>query len=161
MANLNNLGLDPNVAEASGFKLIQPGKYRAVIISDDLKDTNKGDGKKLEVVFQLIDQPNKGHEIKTNLNIINPSSKAQAIGQGQLKRLCNLTKVEYPPADTRKMYGIPMIIDVDFGEEFESKNNPGKMLKSNEIKGFYPDSGAPVAPQPAQAQPSQAAASAW
>lgn len=160
MANLNNLGIDPNVKESTGYKVYTPGKYRAVILSDNLIDTKKMDGKLLEITFQLLDQPNKGDEIKAKLNIINPSTKAQAIGQGQLKRLCSICKVQFPPDDTRKMYGIPMIIDID-NEEFESKNNPGKMLKSNEIKGFYPDAGAPVAAQPAQAQPSQAAASAW
>ena len=162
MANLNNMGIDPNVSESTGFKLFQEGKYRAVIINDNLTDTKKGDGKKLEVTFQILDQPYKGDEIKTNLNIINPSAKAQAIGQGQLKRLCNICKVNFPPEDTRKMHGIPMIIEIGYGDEFESKNNPGKMLKSNEVKGFSPDNGAPVQPQAQPAQPQAAASgSAW
>ena len=161
MANLNNMGIDPNVPESTGFKVLTPGKYRAVIINDNLSDTKAGDGKKLEVTFQLLDQPYKGDEIKTNLNIINAHPKAQAIGQGQLKRICNICKVGFPPEDTRKMYGIPMIIDVD-NDEFNSNKEPGKKLKSNVIKGFAPDNGAPIQQQAQAAQPQAAASgSAW
>lgn len=159
MANLNGLNLDPNVKESSGsFKVLEKGRYRAVIVNDKLVDTKKGDGKILELYWQVVSGPNKGFtfEKADRLNIINPSVKAQAIGQGQLKRICTICKQPFPPDDTRKCWGIPIDIDVDV-EEFESNKEPGKMLKSNTITGYHPPTDAPTQ-EPAKPA---AAAGSW
>lgn len=159
MANLNGLNLDPNVKEQTGaFVVLDKGRYRAVIVNDQVIDTKKGDGKILELTWQVVTGPNKGFVFPKpdRLNIINPSSKAQAIGQGQLKRICTICKQPFPPGDTRKCWGIPIDIDVDV-EEFESNKEPGKMLKSNSITGYHPPADAPVQ-EPAK---SATAAGSW
>jgi len=136
MAQLSGLNINPDVPESGGdFVVLPPGKYQAVIIGDTLKDTKAGTGKILEVRLQIQDRGEfYGTEIIDRLNIINPSEKAQAIGQGVLKRICNLTGAPFPPPDTRKCYGKPMTITVKI-EEFES-NNSGKMLQSNKVTGY-------------------------
>ena len=137
MANLSGLGIDPDVKESTGEFIILPeGKYKAVILTDELASNKADDGKLLILKVQIIDGKFTGHEILDRLNIINKSQVAQSIAQGTLKRICAVCKVPFPPSDTKKLYGVPMIITVGV-EEFES-NKSGKMLKSNKIKAYAP-----------------------
>lgn len=138
MAQLQGLRLDPNVPENAGaFQIIPPGKYKAVIVADELKLTSTG-GQMIELKLQIIEGDYIGVEIIDRLQIINASIKAQEIGQGTLKRICNLCKVQYPPPDTSKLFGVPMVITVKI-EEFVSKTT-GATLQSNKITGYNPAS---------------------
>ena len=102
MADLTGTGLDPNVPENSGgFTVIPEGKYQVVIVGDKLVPTKAGTGKMLELKVQIIEGDHRGETITDRLNIVNASSVAQAIGQGQLKRICNLCGVQYPPRHRR------------------------------------------------------------
>lgn len=137
MADLTGTNLDPNVEEnTGGFTIIPAGKYKAVIIADRLQDTKNGSGKMLELKVQIIEGTHQGETIIDRLNIVNASSVAQAIGQGQLKRICNLCGAPYPPANTNGLIGRPMEITVKV-EEFES-NKTGEMLQSNKISAYNP-----------------------
>ena len=148
MATLTGLNINPDVAESgSDFTVLPPGKYQAVIICDELKDTKAGTGKILVLRLQVQDRGEFfGTEIIDRLNIINPSEKAQAIGQGVLKRICNLLSVPFPPPDTRKLYGRPLTVTVKI-EEFES-NNSGKTLQSNKVSGYGKPGASTAAPAP-------------
>lgn len=142
MANLAGLPIDKDVRENTGaFTVLPKGRYRMVIVSDELADNSKGTGKILKIKHQVTAGEFKGVELTNNLNITNASSVAQAIGQGTLRRICSICRVEFPPADTRKLYGIPMDADVTV-ETFVS-NTTGKELQSNKISGYNPVSTAP------------------
>lgn len=155
MADLTGTNLDPNVEESGGgFTVIPAGKYKAVIIADRITDTKNGSGKMLEMKVQIIDGPQKGETLTDRLNIVNASAQAQAIGQGQLKRICGLCGVQYPPTSTEGLIGKPMQITVEI-EEFTS-NKTGNTLKSNKIKAYNDVN--PVA-DPAPAKP--AAVGGW
>ena len=144
MADLTGTGLDPNVQENSGgFTVIPEGKYQVVIVGDKLVPTKAGTGKMLELKVQIIEGDHRGETIMDRLNIVNASSVAQAIGQGQLKRICNLCGVQYPPTSTDGLIGKPMMATVKI-EEFKS-NRTGEMLKSNKISGYNPVLAAPAA----------------
>lgn len=137
MADLTGVGIDPNVPEnTGGFTLIPAGKYNAVIVADKVVKTKDESGKILELKVQIIDGPHAGESITDRINIINKSAQAQAIGQGQLKRICNITGCPFPPADTTMMYGKPLQITVKV-EDFTS-NTSGKELQSNKIAGYNP-----------------------
>ena len=137
MSDLSNQGLDPNVEESSGeFHVVPAGKYPMVIINDNLAPAKSGNGTVLTVTFQIIEGPEAGNTIDLYLNIKNTSEIAQNIGQGTLKRLCTLTDVQYPPADTTLMYGKPIMGTIKV-KSFTS-NNTGKELKSNDITAFNP-----------------------
>jgi len=138
MADLTGTNLNPNVEETgSAFTVIADGNYNAVIIGDRVVDTKKKDGKMLEIKWQIIDEgPFQGETIIDRLNIQNPSIQAQNIGQGQLKRICGLCGVTYPPQNTDGLVGKPINIKI-VTEEFKS-NNTGNMLKSNKISGYNP-----------------------
>ena len=135
MANLTGLNLDPNVEESQGeFTVIPAGIYKAVIVHDEICDTKAGTGKLLKLQLQIIEGYHQGAIVKDNLNIINPHQVAQKIGQGTLKRICNLCKVQYPPQDTSGLYGRPMAITVKVST-FTS-NLTGEDLKSNKISKY-------------------------
>jgi len=166
MANLSGVSLDANVEESTGgFDLIPEGKYHAVIVKDLVKDTKAGDGKILELAVQITAGEYAQKTVTDRINIVNKSAQAQAIGQGQLKRLCRLTGIEYPPADTAGMYGQPLEITIAH-EDFTS-NRTGKKLTSMKIKNYNKQSGtvpvnAPAAPA-AASQPAagSAGSSEW
>jgi len=145
MADLSNAGLDPNVPESTGgFTLLPDGKYKVVIVGDKVVPTKANDGRILELDVQIVEGPHAGHKIPDRINIINKSAQAQAIGQGQLRRLCTLTNIPYPPANTASMYGKPLMATI-VSQEFTSNKDNTKKLKSNKITNYNPVN--PVQPQ--------------
>ena len=134
MTDLTGANLDPNVEENSGgFTVVPEGKYQVVIVGDKLTDTKAGTGKILELKVQIIEGEHRGVTVTDRLNIVNKSDIAQKIAQGQLKRICNLCNVPYPPSSTDGLIGKPMLATVKT-EEFTS-NNTGNLLTSNKISG--------------------------
>lgn len=137
MADLTGANLDPNVEEnTGGFTVVPEGKYQVVIVGDSLKDTKAGTGKILELKVQIVDGEHRGTTVIDRLNIVNQSDVAQKIGQGQLKRICNLCGASYPPSDTSGLIGKPMQATIKV-EEFTS-NKTGNLLQSNKISGYNP-----------------------
>jgi hypothetical protein len=156
MANFEGLNIDANVEESTGSKTIIPaGKYKACLVADELKNNSKGTGKILTLQLQILDTDFAGLIVKDNLNITNPSPTAQAIGQGTLKRICNLCKVQFPPRDTAGLMGKPMMIDVVV-ESF--KSDSGNDAKSNKIKAY---NAVENGQQPAQSAQSEESPSEW
>jgi len=145
MASLTGIGIDANVQESTGeFTVLPPGKYKACLVSDELKDNNAGTGKVLMIKLQILEGQYAGEVLTDYINITNANPKAQAIGQGVLKRICNLCGVPFPPQDTAGLMGKPLGIDVKI-VKFTS-NTTGKELDSNKIKAYGP------VPSPAQMQ---------
>ena len=163
MADLSGVTgqINPDVEESSGaFTVLPAGKYKAVLVADELKDNKKGTGKILELKVQIIEGQFAQEILKDNLNITNPSAVSQSIGQGTLKHICNICNVQFPPQDTAGLMGKPMVITVSV-EEFKS-NTTGNMLKSNKVKKYDP-ADTPI-PQPAvtaQGTQETQAASGW
>lgn len=137
MADLSQANLNPNVPENTGtFTVVPAGKYSACLVGDELKNNKAKTGKVLELKVQITAGQFAGEVIKDNLNITNPSQTAQNIGQGTLKRICNLCGVPYPPQDTGGLMGKPLEINVKI-EKFTS-NTSGKELDANKIKAYGP-----------------------
>lgn len=136
MVDLNDLNLDPNVKEQSEYTVIPEGNYNAVIIQDKLVNTKAGTGKLLELKWQIVDGEFKNETIIDRLNIMNQSLEAQKIGQGQLKRICTLCNVVYPPQNTQGLIGKPVSIRIKH-ETFTS-NTTGNELTSMKVSGYSP-----------------------
>ena len=135
MSDLSSMGIDPNVEESNGgFVLVPEGPYKAVIVKDYVCPTKDNTGRLLELHVQIIEGPHQGTVIKDRINIVNKSAQAQAIGQGQLKRICGLTGCPFPPTDTTLLYGKPLTITVKH-EEFLS-NKTGDELNSHKISNY-------------------------
>ena len=135
MASLAGVQMDVNVQESGGdFEVLPAGHYKMVIINDLLKDNRAGNGKILKLKLQVIDGPHKGVTIDDHINLTNPNKQCQEIGQGTLKKICRLSNVQYPPADTTGLYGKPMSVKVAV-QSFKS-NMTGNDLQSNNVKGY-------------------------
>jgi len=159
MANLTGIGIDSNVEEANGeFTVLPAGTYKACIVGDELKDNKAGTGKVLLLKLQIIDGQFAGTVIKDYLNITNPNQTTQIIGQGTLKRICNICSVQFPPNDTAGLMGKPMSVKVRV-EEFTS-DRTGKKLNSNKITNYDKFEQVPTQSQP-QTQNPQQGVSAW
>lgn len=127
--------LDPNVQEATdGFEVLPVGKYKMVIIGDELKTTKAGSGKYLAIKLQVTEGAHAAKQVTDNVNLVNPSQVCQQVGQGTLKKICTLCGVQYPPQDTTGLYGKPMEVNIDI-QTFKSKNT-GNELKSNNVKSY-------------------------
>ena len=150
MANLTGLAIDANVEESNGvFEVLPANKYKVAMVGDELKDNKAGTGKILTVRLQVIEGQYAQEIVKDNINITNPSAVCQAIGQGTLKKICNLCNVQFPPTETTGLMGKPMVITIGV-QEFVS-NTTGKTLKSNTVKKYEAANTAiPAAPNPQQ-----------
>lgn len=161
MSNLTGLAINPNVEESTGeFTVLPAGKYKVCIVRDELRDNKNNNGKVLKVIMQVMTGQYAQEMITDYINITNVSPQAQAIGQGVLKRICNICGVPFPPQNTNGLMGKPMVVTLAV-EEFQS-NNTGNTLKSNKVKKYdYPSATITETAPPVQAQQQPQAASNW
>jgi len=135
MAMLTGLNIDKDVEEAgNGFTVLPAGKYKMCLVGDELVNNKANTGKILKLKIQVIEGQFMGEILTDNLNITNPSATCQRIGQGTLKKICNLCGVPFPPQDTAGLMGKPMVVGLTV-EEFTS-NATGKTLQSNKVKSY-------------------------
>lgn len=131
---------DLNVKPGGAYEPLPAGKYKATVISTEIKSTSRGDGKYLKVVEQIWDEEYAGRQITVNFNIVNPSEKAQQIGRGQLSALAQACGLPPGiPADSALLLDKPHLIKVTV--EPGSGVNPATgepYGPKNEVKGFWP-----------------------
>lgn len=154
MADLSALNYDPAKTEdvgEGGFRVIPPGIYNVIISNSELKDNRAGNGKYLEVTYQIIEgREFIGKTVKDRLNIIHTDPKTQKFAHSQLKKICDAVGHKGQLKDSNQLHGKPMSIRVVI-EEFESNKEPGKILQSNRVESRMPKQSAiTVAPPSAE-----------
>lgn len=164
MADLTALGYDPAKIEDVGegnFSVVPPGIYNVIISNSELKDNRAGNGKYLEVTYQIIEgREFIGKTVKDRLNIIHPNPDVQRIALSQLKKICDAVGHKGQLKDSNQLHGKPMSIRVVI-EEFESNREPGKILQSNRVESRMPKQSAITAAPPPSAESGQAQPIAW
>lgn len=92
MANLGGT-FDPNeVPERdNNFDCLPAGTYDAQITDSEVVPTKAGDGRILKLTWEVIAGPLANRKFFQNLNIQNPSPKAQEIAQRDLADICEAT----------------------------------------------------------------------
>ena len=143
MTDLTSLNLNPNVEENKGAFIVLPeGQYKAVLIKDELKENSKNTGKILNLTFQITDGVYKGNTVKTSLNMTNTKSPvAGIIGQGTLKKICNICNVVYPP---NNLEGLRKELVITIQNKDEISKKTGKTVTYNNIVKYDSISSAPV-----------------
>jgi hypothetical protein len=145
---------------ASNFEPLPDGWYNATITGAEVKATNAGTGKYISCKYTITGPTHQGRVIFGNLNIKNPSTKAEEIGRsqlGEIMRAIGLAKVQ----DTDQLIGgnLGIKLTVKTGE-----------YAGNEIRGYRALGGAapavtpfkPAGAAPAKvATPSKFGASPW
>jgi hypothetical protein len=132
-----------NVEPTKSFDPLPAGKYAAVIIDSEMKPTRAGTGEYLQLTFEVIDGPHKGHRVWSRLNLVNPNAQAVQIGQAELSSVCRAVGV-LAPSDSVDLHNLPLVIQV----KCTKRKDTGEI--TNEIAGYHPrDAHAPLqAPVP-------------
>ncbi len=165
MSDMSKMGLDPNVQPSTGgYTLIDAGKHKAVIVKDEVIDTAKKDGKIWHLKLQIVEGKFSGQTLEDWINIINPTLTngvrlTERIGQGTVRQICEILDQPFPPADTTKFYGRPLMIEVEHtqgkdkktGEKLVNADGTPKMFHG--VKGYHPPTAATPAVAPTISTP--------
>lgn len=143
-----------NVEPNSPFEPIPNDKYRAAITESEIKPTKNGNGRYLQLVWEVLEGPFKGRKIWDRLNIDNPNQQAQEIAQRTLSAICRAAGVLHVK-DSQQLHDKPVFITVVVKQD--SGYEP-----RNDIKKYEPVEGAAAQPAAATAAPAAtASAPAW
>lgn len=122
------------------FQPIPAGEYTVRIAESEIKQTKAGTGEYIKLRLDVIGPSHEGRVLFTNLNIKNPSQKAEEIGRQQLgavMRAINLPSI----SDTDQLVGGTLAVKVTVKQD--EQYGP-----SNEVKSFKAAGGSP-SPAPA------------
>lgn len=144
--------LDTSNDPADIYEPIPPGWYTAMIENAEIKDTKAGNGKYLNIQFNIYGEQFDGRKIFTRINLANPNQKAVEIGARELAQLasaCGLLRL----ADSAELLDRTLQIKVAVVDGLNGD-------KDNDVKGFKPvnDGTAPAAPVQQAATPAAQAA---
>ena len=153
MAFLNNFDAR-TVDPVTSFEPIAAGKYVAVITDSQMKSTKNGDGKYLELTFEVVEGQYKGRKLWSRLNLENPSEQAVQIARGELSAICRAVGV-MKPVDSAELHNLPLCIKV----ACKKRDDTGEI--TNEIKAYKNKDDAFVSSTPSQPAPAAAQIAPW
>lgn len=141
-------------APSSGdFSPIPDGWYVVRVVKADLTDTKAGTGQYIKMRLDVVGPSYQGRVLFSNINIRNPSVKAEEIGKGQLSAIMTalgLAKI----SDTDQLIGGEMQVKV----ETKQDDTYGASNEVKAYKGVGGDTPAPAKPAAvAPAAPAKAA----
>lgn len=146
MVHLNNFDasqVEPSVA----LQPIPAGPYIAIVTESEMKATKAGDGRYLQLTFQIIEGEYKGRLVWARLNLENPNQTAVEIARAELSAICRAVGV-MKPSDSAALHNIPLEITVGL----KRRDDNGEL--GNVIKGYAKRESAP---RPATATPGSTA----
>lgn len=143
MASLN---FDATSIDTSSHDPIPAGVYEALITDSEIRATRAGNGKGINLTFEILSGPHKGRKVWAWINFQHPKAEAQRIGQEELARICKAVGVGKLD-DTNQLHNLPMMITVAIDKDDQSRNV---------IKNYKAKDGA--APAQASAAPAAGAA---
>lgn len=152
-----NLGMTFNTAElpqgnTGDFTPLPDGWYSATISKAEIKQTKAGTGSYIAARYDITGPSHEGRVVFGNLNISNPSPKAEEIGRQQL-------------GDLMRAIGLETVTDTDqlIGGKCQIKlttRKSGAYADANEIKSWKAPEGMASAAMPKPSAPAQAPAGA-
>ena len=131
-----SLMFDASTIDTSSHDPVKPGTYEAVIADTEVRPTRNGNGKGINVTFEILSGDAKGRKVWAWINFQHPKAEAQRIGQEELARLCKAVGVGKLD-DTTQLHNLPMMITVGI-----DKDDPTR----NVIKGYRAKEGTAAAP---------------
>ena len=123
------------------FEPLPEGNYNATITQAELKDTNDKTGQYIKLRLDITGPSHQGRVIFSNLNIKNPSAKAEEIGRqqlGDIMRAVGLAKV----TDTDQLIGGNVNIKLTIRAARTDEKTGKTYEASNEVKGYRAINGA-------------------
>lgn len=138
LGNFDARQVDPSTV----FEPIPAGKYVAVIIASQQKDTRSGSGQYLELTLQIVEGEYAGRQLWARLNLNNPNAQTVKIARAELSAICRAVGV-VTPQDSSDLHNLPLVITV------RCKKRPDTEEITNEVRGFAPREAAAGVPQQA------------
>lgn len=139
MADLK--GFDANqVDPQTALEPIPAGKYLAMITDSEMKETKTGDGRYLQLSFQILDGQYKGRFVWARLNLENANQTAMQIARAELSAICRAVGV-MTPRDSAELHNLPLVITV----KQRKRKDTGEL--QNEIRGYAKKEAAAGQPQ--------------
>lgn len=143
------------VDPSADFEPLPSGKYVAMIVDSDMKETKRGDGQYLALTYQIIDGEFKGRLVWTNLNLVNPNAKAASIAAQNLSAICHAIG-RLQVQDSTVLHNVPHIIRVEFVPAGPNRQRDGNEIKAWEkIEGGATPPASSAPPFGGQQQPAQ------
>ena len=130
-----SLSFDANSVEITSRDPIPAGIYEALICDSEVRPTRSGNGKGINLTFEILSGPHKGRKVFAWINFQHPKAEAQRIGQEELARICKAVGVE-KLTETEQLHNKPLMITVAL-----DKDDPTR----NVIKGYKAKAAAPAA----------------
>ena len=136
----------------SNFQPLPDGWYNSTITGAEVKTTRTGDGKYISCKYIITGPTHQGRVVFGNLNIKNPSAKAEEIGRsqlGEIMRAIGLAKV----TDTDQLIGgnlgIKLVVKTGeyAGNEIKGYKSLGGIAPAA-VAPFKPAAGAPAKSSP-------------
>ena len=118
MASLN---FDANSVDITSRDPIPAGIYEALICDSEVRPTRSGNGKGINLTFEILSGPHKGRKVFAWINFQHPKAEAQRIGQEELARICKAVGVGKLD-DTAQLHNLPMMITVAIDKDDQSRN---------------------------------------
>lgn len=115
--------------EKGSYDPLPEGWYEVAMTGAELKDTKAGTGKYIKVEYTVIGENYTGRKIWGNLNIQNPSEKAEEIGRRQLNSLMSAVGIDQLE-DTDQLVGNDLKIKLKIREAKDGYD------ASNDVSGF-------------------------
>ena len=116
-----SLSFDANSVEITSRDPIPAGIYEALICGSEVRPTRSGNGKGINLTFEILSGPHKGRKVFAWINFQHPKAEAQRIGQEELARICKAVGVEKLD-DTAQLHNLPMMITVAIDKDDQSRN---------------------------------------
>lgn len=129
MADLGGSFDASNVPTLGEYTPVPAGSYRAAIIRSEFKDTKNGQGKYLELVFEILEGPCANRLLTSRLNLINSNAQAVEIARKELSTICHATG-KMKVRDSAELHDIPLIISVAIKKRADNGE------PTNEISGY-------------------------
>jgi hypothetical protein len=149
----------PDPTSGGGGVLIDPGTYKSVIVSSELKENSKKTGSYLELKFVLTEGQYANTEFFERLNLDNPNPQAVEIAKKKLAEIMDAVGVEQV-ADSNDLHNKPLMLEIYTKKQDDWQNDKGETVEGkdrSEIKKYLPvpavgGAGAPT-PQAANSAP--------
>jgi hypothetical protein len=128
MADLHGFNAN-EVDPTTDLEPIPAGKYLAMITDSEMKPTKSGDGRYLQLTFQILEGPYKNRFVWARLNLHNANETAVKIARAELSAICRAVGV-MTPKDSCELHNLPLVITV----KLKKREDTGEL--QNEIRGF-------------------------
>ena len=116
-----SLMFDASTIDTSSHDPVKPGTYEAVIADTEVRPTRNGNGKGINVTFEILSGDAKGRKVWAWINFQHPNQEAQRIGQEELARICKAVGIGRLE-DTAQLHNLPMMITVGIDKEDKTRN---------------------------------------